>query len=471
MDLLLLAHLFADGNQDAKASSAPLWAAWIPAVIALLGTLLVAWRSGRKTDKQMELSKQATPPELTRYKEWLEISKTYKELVNFEDVDALSKVSDEYKGIEASREVAFQRAVWERKVLSACPDPNGQKRLLDIPHGVVVNGNKANFTPSFEIAGLTVIGIFISLLLILLAIAFVCFLVVDLYGVIFTKGFKLGEWDIISIVADPLLIAFTLWGTISFTNIIDVVILNLTGKYFAEYGYLRIVQEGLSAEEFKDILKSSSNGNSNAQRCIFALWDENYRNFVYCPEAVNSKFSYIWVVFKFGLPYWVVNWGHEERGYNYGEYRLDIFDIDKEEASNNLNAPIENKETYNKAKGSKQMIRRRFSRPAGCRKLKVVRPNRWESLQSKKGFNVRGKYKAEIFGINKEESSNKLDISVNDKKTYKKLIRRRFSRPAGCRKLKVVRPNRRESLQSKKGSFVRWIILRISKKWESLSCG
>ena len=97
MDLLLLAHLFADGNQDAKASSAPLWAAWIPAVIALLGTLLVAWRSGRKTDKQMELSKQATPPELTRYKEWLEISKTYKELVNFEDVDALSKVSDEYK--------------------------------------------------------------------------------------------------------------------------------------------------------------------------------------------------------------------------------------------------------------------------------------------------------------------------------------------------------------------------------------
>ena len=132
MDLLLLAHLVADGNQDAKASSAPLWAAWVPAVIALLGTLLVAWRSGRKTDKQMELSKEATPPELTRYKEWLEISEKYKELVNFENVDALSKASGEYKEIEASRRAAFERAVWERKVLATCPSILLQKRLLGI---------------------------------------------------------------------------------------------------------------------------------------------------------------------------------------------------------------------------------------------------------------------------------------------------------------------------------------------------
>ena len=69
--------------------------------------------------------------------------------------------------------------------------------------------------------------------------------------------------------------------------------------------------------------------------------------------------------------------------------------------------------------------------------IEVVRLNREESLQGKKGSNARGGYKAEISGINKEENPNKLDISVDDKKTYKKLIRRKFSRPAGCRKSKL----------------------------------
>ena len=78
MNLLLLAHLVADGGKAAETSSGPVWATWVPATIGLLGSLGVAWWSGRKIDKQMELSKQATPPELTRYKEWLEISEKYK---------------------------------------------------------------------------------------------------------------------------------------------------------------------------------------------------------------------------------------------------------------------------------------------------------------------------------------------------------------------------------------------------------
>ena len=44
------------------------------AVIAALSLIL----SARRETKQMELSKQGTPPELTRYKEWLEISEKYK---------------------------------------------------------------------------------------------------------------------------------------------------------------------------------------------------------------------------------------------------------------------------------------------------------------------------------------------------------------------------------------------------------
>lgn len=133
MNLLLLAHLIADGGKATEASSGPVWATWVPATIGLLGSLGVAWWSGRKIDKQMELSKQATPPELTRYKEWLEISGKYKELVNSEDVDELSEVSEEYKGINASRKAAFERAIWERKVLAACPNVQAQKRMIQIP--------------------------------------------------------------------------------------------------------------------------------------------------------------------------------------------------------------------------------------------------------------------------------------------------------------------------------------------------
>ena len=50
------------------------------AVIAALSLIL----SARRETKQMELSKQGTPPELTRYKEWLEISENIKSLSSLE---------------------------------------------------------------------------------------------------------------------------------------------------------------------------------------------------------------------------------------------------------------------------------------------------------------------------------------------------------------------------------------------------
>ena len=59
------------------------------AIIAALSLIL----SARRETKQMELSKQGMPPELTRYKTWLEVSESYKELVNLENVDALSIAS------------------------------------------------------------------------------------------------------------------------------------------------------------------------------------------------------------------------------------------------------------------------------------------------------------------------------------------------------------------------------------------
>lgn len=140
---LLLAQILAEGSEAAQNSNALPWGTWVSSVIGLLGSIIVAWWSGRKIDKQMELSKQATPPELTRYKTLLEVSKTFKELEGGMDTRALAD-SEEYQEIEASRKVALARAVWERKVISVCPDIHVQRQILNIPY-VILLGEKIDF--------------------------------------------------------------------------------------------------------------------------------------------------------------------------------------------------------------------------------------------------------------------------------------------------------------------------------------
>ena len=86
---LLLAQVLAEGSENIVTVSNFLPV--LSGVLTLIGTLFVAWWNGRKADRQMDFSKRSKPPELARYKELLEISKAYKELVNFENVDALNR--------------------------------------------------------------------------------------------------------------------------------------------------------------------------------------------------------------------------------------------------------------------------------------------------------------------------------------------------------------------------------------------
>lgn len=133
---LLLVQVLAEGSEAAQNSNALPWGTWVSSVIGLLGSIIVAWWSGRKIDKQMELSKQATPPELTRYKTWLEVSETFKELEGVADTRALAD-SKEYQEIEASRNVALERAVWERKVISECSNIQAQKLVMELPESKI----------------------------------------------------------------------------------------------------------------------------------------------------------------------------------------------------------------------------------------------------------------------------------------------------------------------------------------------
>lgn len=152
MNLLLLAHLIADGEKATEASSGPVWATWVPATIGLLGSLGVAWWSGRKTDRQMELSKQATPPELTRYKTWVEVSEKYKELMEFERANSFEDVEKEYQEIRASRKAALDRAVWERKVISECSNIQAQKLVMELPESKIYEINNPDINRQIELS-------------------------------------------------------------------------------------------------------------------------------------------------------------------------------------------------------------------------------------------------------------------------------------------------------------------------------
>ena len=148
---LLLAQVLAEGfNGDYLwhwTHDSDAWKAVVPAsatVIASLIAIIGVWLTARKATQQMEFSKQGTPPELTRYKEWLEVSEKYKDLVDSTNVHVLGKSFAEYQEIESSRQAALERAVWERKVISACPDIRVQKRILSIPYAMLV-GKKIDF--------------------------------------------------------------------------------------------------------------------------------------------------------------------------------------------------------------------------------------------------------------------------------------------------------------------------------------
>lgn len=286
------------------------------ATIAALSLMLTA----RRENKQMEISKQGMPPELTRYKEWLEISKNHKDLMEFEKGNKLEGIKNEYQEIRKSRKVALERAVWERKVISVCPDINGQKRLLNVPEGIIVSSIKVKSIPNFGSAVFTAFEVFISALIFIFASIFIVAYLIYMFDYIMS-----GNWDIVRLAEGVFLIGFIPWLSVFFNNAISAIHAGLTGKCFAEYGYLRILQENMSHEEFKDVLKNSSTVDSNSQRFFFALWNGKYCNFVSCPETVNSRYLSILGLIIYGLPHWLINIRHKSRGYNYGEYRPEIF--------------------------------------------------------------------------------------------------------------------------------------------------
>lgn len=296
----------------------------IAAVIAGFVSLSVAWWNGLKVDKQIELSKEATPPELTRYKEWLEVSEKYKELVNSTNVHILGKSLEEYQEIESSRKAALGRATWERKVLSVCPQVDAQKRLLNISPSFIVNDDSNSQVirmPDFKSSKLFLAEIIILAPVALCLVGFPVFWLLQAI-------FKPAPGD--SLVDNLILVLLSICVVNILLNVADSMHSAFSGSRFAEYAYLCIVREKVEDKEFLGLVESVAGPGNNSSRFYYAVMDADYRELVYCPKILNSKYSPISSSFMLMLPYWMINIICKKNGYNIGEYKSGVFKIENE---------------------------------------------------------------------------------------------------------------------------------------------
>lgn len=127
-----------------------IWKAIIPASKwpLLLRWLLAVgvWLTARRTTQQIELSKQGTPPELTRYITWVEASEKYKKISwNLRGAIVSLKVPKRNtKKLKHPEKAALQRAIWERVQFLPVLHIHVQKRILNIPY-VILLGKKIDF--------------------------------------------------------------------------------------------------------------------------------------------------------------------------------------------------------------------------------------------------------------------------------------------------------------------------------------
>lgn len=281
MNQLLLVQVLTEGAEATQSSSALPWGTWIPSVIGLLGSLVVAWWSGRKIDKQMELSKQATPPELTRYKTWLEVSEIFKKLEGFKDTGALAD-SKEYQEIEASRKVALERAVWERKVFSFCPNINAQKLLMQInPSKIfrIVNSSRDERVSSSDIYVHLSFKPYLMCLSawVLLWIACTVYLFVNL-----------GNGDRNGVISSLIGFVYLLILIHFFWSFLPD---GCSGVLEANYYFRKIIIS--RGQKFEINIVSESD--MMVRRLMMSVFDSNYSDIVHCPWEGRNKIIVCWM--------------------------------------------------------------------------------------------------------------------------------------------------------------------------------
>lgn len=338
---LLLAQVLAEGTDSTQSLTAIPWTTIISSAIGLLATFaspyLIAWWNGRRADKQMDFSKRSKPPELARYKELLEISKAYKDLVNFENVDSLAIVSPEYREIEEARKIALERLSWEQKVLSECHDIQARKRLLKIPDSYIVGQWMGDIRslPSFKTLPSMLVEFILYIFLAFMSIKYIIYCV-DLVNVSFSL---IHDPDSVPSDSRYLVLFFPIATIVlSLLSIVLVRVTYVISKSFgivisweevARYEYIKIINKYAPINVRERLNKVISSRARNIARMRYSMVDEEYAKLVNVPKiwGKNNWLIPMVKILSITLPYALLE-KFNESGKPYGSYLEGAFEID-----------------------------------------------------------------------------------------------------------------------------------------------
>ncbi|WP_314841824.1 hypothetical protein [Rothia mucilaginosa] len=324
---LLLAQVLAAGfdwdylwhwthDSDAWKAVLPASATVIAAAIAVIGVGLTA----RKATQQMELSKQGTPPELTRYKTWVEISEKYKELMEFERFNSFENTEKEYQEIRASRKAALDRAVWERKIFANCPNLAVQKLLMQIsPSKIfrIVNTKAGESISSSDAYIHSRVGpYFISLLI--WVIPFIALFGSLIFSVL--NGDRRSFWAssiavVCMLIVAPIFCEFAPYG--------------LSGAAEATYYFRKIlVSHGWRYEVNLDMEASMM-----AKQLRYSIFVIDYLQIIYCPwESKNAIMATFMKIVTYFIPGYYVRKGFKNKdSVLWGSYKEELLNGDLKE--------------------------------------------------------------------------------------------------------------------------------------------
>ena len=309
------------------------WKAVLPAsatVIASLIAIIGVWLTARRATQQMELSKQGTPPELTRYKTWVEVSEKYKELMEFERANNFEDTEKEYQEIRASRKAALDRAVWERRVLSSCSDIVAQKRLLELSEGHIFGGGgKATQSmPPFE-SKFIIFRLIASIIVFTFSCIFIVFLVKSIKIIFDLIVDPDVDYFYVLIYVSLDILAFCISAmAVRFLDVVlDASYAGIRATKIAEY--IKMVHKYEGPNAGKNLVEEVSKVPKNVSRMKYALLDYEYSKVINLPRSWRSERWYLnfFKFLSFMLPYSALEKFNKGKK-PYGSYLEGAFEID-----------------------------------------------------------------------------------------------------------------------------------------------
>jgi hypothetical protein len=259
------------------------WKGFIPAigpiVAALITTIGVIW-TARSSLKKLKIDQKATPTELTRYKEWLEVAEKYKSIYMTQDPNG-PDYGRQWNNIRKSCEAALQAASWERIVLSEIPEGRAQKKLLNLDSNYVASmlmedNNHNKKVPKFRNHVYNIIYTIIIIFFILFSFSSILLSVVKYF-----QGSS--EW---------IAYLFTALSILFYISLTEGMFYSITGEVLAEVYFRKVAYSNkIQLDEPEDI--------DRRKRIKAIFWDPELENYVIFPKKRGfRRFIYrFWVSF------------------------------------------------------------------------------------------------------------------------------------------------------------------------------